>query len=72
MLMLNDLDRYRIAIDVVRRVEGLEARYAGLVEQWEDERTRLRAYAYEHGEDSPDVTGWEWITNDHGGHHAAN
>jgi xylulose-5-phosphate/fructose-6-phosphate phosphoketolase len=61
MLMMNDLDRYRIAIDVIRRVPGLEARYGSLVEHFEDERSRLRAYAYANGEDSPEVTGWEWL-----------
>ena len=71
MLMLNDLDRYRIAIDVVRRVDALEGRYASLIEHWEDERSRLRAYAYEHGEDSPEVTGWQWLTAHEGGNHVA-
>ena len=61
MLMMNDLDRYRIAIDVIRRIPSLEDRYSSLVEFFEDERSRLRAYAYAHGEDSPDVTGWEWL-----------
>ena len=61
MLMMNDLDRYRIAIEVIRRIPSLEDRYSSLVEFFEDERSRLRAYAYEHGEDSPDVTGWEWL-----------
>ena len=61
MLMMNDLDRYRIAIEVIRRVPGLEARYGSLVEHFEDERSRLRAYAYEHGVDAPEVAGWEWL-----------
>ena len=59
MLMLNDLDRYRIAMEVIRRVPGLQQRHGGLVEHFADERARLRAYAYAHGEDSPDVTGWQ-------------
>ena len=66
MLIMNDLDRYRIAIDVVRRVPRLQDRYSSLIEFFEDERSRLRAYAYAHGEDSPDVTGWEWITTREG------
>ncbi len=61
MLMLNDLDRYRLAMDVIRRVPGLEERHASLVQHFADERARMRAYAYEHGEDSPDVTGWGWL-----------
>ena len=71
MLMLNDLDRHRIAMEVVRRVKGLKGRFASLVEHWEDERSRLRAFAYEHGEDSPEVMGWEWLTNHQGGQHVA-
>ena len=62
MLMMNDLDRYRIAMDVIRRVPGLEQRHGGLAEHFADERARLRNYAYEHGEDSPDVTGWKFLT----------
>ncbi len=61
MLMLNDLDRYRIAMDVVRHVPGLETRYASLVEFLGDERSRMRTYAYEYGIDSPEVTGWQWL-----------
>ncbi|CAN5348693.1 phosphoketolase family protein [soil metagenome] len=61
MLMLNDLDRYRIAADIIRRVPALDQRHGGLVQHLEDERLRMRAYAYEHGEDSPEVTGWEWL-----------
>ncbi len=61
MLMMNDLDRYSIAIAVIRRVPGLLERYGTLVEHFEDERSRLRAYAYEHGIDSPEVTGWDWL-----------
>ena len=42
-------------------VKEADGRRVSLVEQFEDERSRLRAYAYEHGIDSPEVTGWEWL-----------
>jgi len=61
MLMLNDLDRYFIAMDVIKHTPGLQQRYASLSEHFDDERSRMRAYAYEHGIDSPEVTGWEWL-----------
>jgi xylulose-5-phosphate/fructose-6-phosphate phosphoketolase len=61
MLMLNDLDRHQLAIDVIRRVPGLERRFEGVVKQFADERVALRAYAYEHGTDDPRVEGWEWM-----------
>ncbi|MGV8882334.1 MAG: phosphoketolase [Rhodoglobus sp.] len=61
MLMMNDLDRYRIAIDAIRRVPSLQKWYGHAIEHFEQERSRLRTYAYTHGVDSPDVTGWEWL-----------
>jgi xylulose-5-phosphate/fructose-6-phosphate phosphoketolase len=61
MLMLNDLDRYRLAMDVIRHVPGLEGRYAAVSQFFDDERARHRAFAYEHGIDSDDVLGWEWL-----------
>jgi xylulose-5-phosphate/fructose-6-phosphate phosphoketolase len=63
MLMLNDLDRFRIAMEIIHRVPGLQARQGSLSQHFADERARLRAYAYENLEDSPDVTGWEWLAN---------
>lgn len=64
MVMLNDLDRYRLAIDVIDRVPGLAARHAGLRQELEDERIRARAYTREHGEDIPVVSGWRWPGTD--------
>jgi xylulose-5-phosphate/fructose-6-phosphate phosphoketolase len=61
MLMLNDLDRYFIAMDVIKHTPGLQQRYSSLSQHFDDERSRMRVYAYEHGIDSPDVTGWEWL-----------
>jgi xylulose-5-phosphate/fructose-6-phosphate phosphoketolase len=64
MVMLNDLDRYRLAIDVIDRVPGLAARHAGLRQELEDARIRARAYTREHGEDIPVVSGWRWPGTD--------
>src|SRR5213079_1052582 len=55
MVMLNDLDRYRLVIDVIDRVPGLSAAAAEVREQMEDTRLRARAWTREHGEDHPDV-----------------
>ena len=58
MVMLNDMDRYHLVIDVIDRVPGLGARAAGLRQQMVDERLRLRAYTREHGDDAPEVRDW--------------
>ena len=60
MLMLNDLDRYHLVMDVIDRVPGLAQRYAGLHQQMSDARLDARMYAREHGEDIPEVRDWMW------------
>jgi xylulose-5-phosphate/fructose-6-phosphate phosphoketolase len=60
MVMLNDLDRFHLVMDVIDRVEGLEERAAHLRQEMVDERLRHRAYTREHGEDSPDIAAWTW------------
>ena len=60
MVMLNDLDRYRLAIDVLDRVPGLAARHAGLRQELQDARLHARAHTREHGTDIPAVADWQW------------
>jgi xylulose-5-phosphate/fructose-6-phosphate phosphoketolase len=64
MVMLNDLDRFHLVIDVIDRVPGLGGRAAGLRQQLTDERLRHRAYTREVGDDSPDVRDWTWPHQD--------
>jgi xylulose-5-phosphate/fructose-6-phosphate phosphoketolase len=60
MVMLNDLDRFHLVMDVIDRVPGLGERAAGLRQEMSDERLRHRAYTREHGDDPPDVRDWTW------------
>ena len=60
MVMLNDLDRFHLVMDVIDRVPGLGETAADLRQRMVDQRLRARAYTREHGEDHPDVTGWRW------------
>ncbi len=60
MVMLNDLDRYHLVIDVLDRVVGLEASTAELRQAMVDARLDARRYGREHGEDPPEVAGWRW------------
>ena len=55
MVMLNDLDRFHLVMDVIDRVPGLTERAAHLRQHMSDERLRHRAYTREHGEDPPDA-----------------
>jgi xylulose-5-phosphate/fructose-6-phosphate phosphoketolase len=60
MVMRNDLDRFHLVLDVIDRVPGLGSHAASLRQDLEDERLRARAYAREHGEDSPEIRDWRW------------
>jgi xylulose-5-phosphate/fructose-6-phosphate phosphoketolase len=60
MVMLNDLDRYHLVIDVIDRVPGLGARAAGLRQEMVDARLAARAWTREHGADIPEVANWSW------------
>ncbi len=60
MVMLNDLDRYHLVIDVIDRVAGLRQRAAGLRQEMVDARLRARDWTRTHGEDIPEVANWRW------------
>jgi xylulose-5-phosphate/fructose-6-phosphate phosphoketolase len=60
MVMLNDLDRYHLVIDVIDRVPGLSERYGELRQRMQDARLAARRYTREHGEDIPEVADWAW------------
>ena len=60
MVMLNDLDRYRLVIDVIDQVPGLGANAAGLRQRMVDARHEAREYTRVHGTDIPVVADWSW------------
>ncbi len=60
MVMLNDLDRYHLVIDVLDRVPGLAEREAHFRQDMVDARLQARAYTREHGEDDPAIRDWVW------------
>jgi xylulose-5-phosphate/fructose-6-phosphate phosphoketolase len=60
MVMLNDLDRFHLVMDVIDRVPGLAASHGRLRQELEDRRLRARAYTREHGEDDPEIRDWTW------------
>jgi xylulose-5-phosphate/fructose-6-phosphate phosphoketolase len=60
MVMLNDLDRFHLVIDVIDRVPGLGGRAARLRQDMVDRRLRARMYTREQGEDEPEIRDWIW------------
>jgi xylulose-5-phosphate/fructose-6-phosphate phosphoketolase len=60
MVMLNDLDRYHLVMDVIDRVPGLGSHAAELRQRMADARVRARAYTREAGEDPAEISDWTW------------
>ncbi|MFI1727650.1 phosphoketolase [Streptomyces acidicola] len=60
MVVRNDLDRYRLVMDVIDRVPGLGVRAAVVRQRMADARTRHHAWIREHGTDLPEVAEWTW------------
>jgi xylulose-5-phosphate/fructose-6-phosphate phosphoketolase len=60
MVMLNDLDRFHLVIDVIDRVPGLADRAAHLRQQMDKRRLAARAYTRENGDDDPEIRDWTW------------
>jgi xylulose-5-phosphate/fructose-6-phosphate phosphoketolase len=60
MVMLNDMDRFHLVMDVIDRVPGLGETAATLRQDMVDARLRHRAYTRERGDDPPDVRDWTW------------
>ncbi|WP_137231125.1 phosphoketolase family protein [Streptomyces sp. BPSDS2] len=60
MVVRNDLDRYRLVMDVIDRVPGLGVRAVAVRQEMADTRTRHHAWIREHGTDLPEVVDWKW------------
>jgi xylulose-5-phosphate/fructose-6-phosphate phosphoketolase len=60
MVMLNDLDRFHLVMDVIDRVPGLGPRAGHVRQLMVDQRLRARQHTRLTGEDSPEVRNWKW------------
>jgi len=60
MVVLNDLDRFHLVIDVIDRVPGLGSRAAHAKQAMRDKLLDHKAYIDRHGEDMPEIRDWKW------------
>jgi xylulose-5-phosphate/fructose-6-phosphate phosphoketolase len=60
MAVLNDLDRFHLAADVVDRVPRLAAVGGHFKQYVRDKLVEHRRYIAEHGDDLPEVRDWTW------------
>ena len=62
MVVLNNLDRYHLAMDVIDRVPSLGTRAVSTRQYFADQRVRHRAHVTRYGEDLPEVREWRWTS----------
>jgi xylulose-5-phosphate/fructose-6-phosphate phosphoketolase len=60
MTVLNELDRYHLAMAAVKRVPRLNERIPAFRKFVEDKLAAHRVYVNEYGEDLPEIRDWRW------------
>lgn len=60
MTVLNELDRYHLAISAIEEVPGLKENAADVIQIFRDKLDQHYFYVREHGEDLPEVQNWRW------------
>ncbi len=56
----NEIDRFSLAMDVIKRVPRLQKIGAHAMEKFLNEQIECRNYAFQNGIDRPDVREWRW------------
>ncbi len=60
MVVLNDLDRFHLVMDVIDRVPKLGPSAAYVKQALSEKLVEHRRYIAEHGEDMPEIRNWKW------------
>jgi xylulose-5-phosphate/fructose-6-phosphate phosphoketolase len=60
MAVINELDRFHLAMDAIDRMPELGDEVAHYRQQLQDQLVRHKIYVRENGEDLPEVRNWKW------------
>lgn len=60
MAVLNDIDRFRLVMDVADRVPEVGNRAEALKQLMREKRNAHKQYIVRHGEDMPEIRDWTW------------
>ena len=62
MVVLNNLDRYQLALDAISRIPRLRQQKQTAIDRYWSTMERHKLYVSEHGEDLPEVRNWRWAS----------
>jgi len=60
MTVLNNMDRYQLAFDAIRRIEKCNSIVGREFDRLQDSHQRHKAFVMQNGEDMPEVANWKW------------
>lgn len=60
MVVMNDLDRYHLAVDAIDRIPQLQYIAARAKQFLRDKLIDHKQYIHEHGADMPEIRNWKW------------
>jgi xylulose-5-phosphate/fructose-6-phosphate phosphoketolase len=60
MVVLNQLDRFHLALAAIARLPGLGEHGRALAADLERRLAEHKVYVCEHGEDMPEIRNWAW------------
>jgi xylulose-5-phosphate/fructose-6-phosphate phosphoketolase len=60
LAIINQVDRFSLAMDVIDRVPKLKVAGAHAKEQFKNQQIECRNYANEYGIDKPEIVNWKW------------
>jgi xylulose-5-phosphate/fructose-6-phosphate phosphoketolase len=60
MCVMNELDRFHLAADVIDRVPKLGVRAAYAKQAIRDKLVAHKEYIERYGDDMPEISGWRW------------
>jgi xylulose-5-phosphate/fructose-6-phosphate phosphoketolase len=60
MVVMNDMDRFHLVVDVIDRVRHLDLHAATIRQTIGDKLIEHTRYIESHGEDLPEIRDWKW------------
>ena len=64
MVVLNNMDRFQLAMDAIRRIPHLKVQAENAVQVFQQKLAQHKTYVKVHGQDMPEIVNWRWESDD--------